>query len=400
MDLGHRIFKLKGVVQHYSWGGFDFIPHLLNIENTKHKPFAEYWMGAHPNHSSVLENQQSIPLQEFVLKNTETVLGKEVARKFSSLPYLFKVLDVRQMLSIQVHPSKAAAAVAFEEESKRGIPVNAPNRNYRDRNHKPELMVAIGDFWLLHGFKQGNELRKILQSKKEFHFLDRIFEEKGYRGLYEEVMMADQEKVNQVLHSLVAPIVPFYENNSLQKDSEDFWAARAAMNFCKDGNYDRGIFSIYFFNLVHLKNGEGIFQPAGMPHAYLEGQNVEVMANSDNVLRAGLTDKYIDVSELMKHVKFEETIPNKISIDSGYKIFSSPAEEFELQQYCLKGRQKRTIKTKTGEIFFVLDGAVQLESGDEIIAAHRGDSFFAVAESEIELKTTSDVDLFRVTVPG
>src|SRR5205085_2878968 len=106
-------------------------------------------------------------------------------------------------------------------------------------------------------------------------------------------------------------------------------------NFCKDNNYDRGIFSIYFFNLVHLKKEEGIFQGSGMPHAYLEGQNVEIMANSDNVLRAGLTDKHIDVPELLKHVKFEATIPKILNPQSSHKTFSSTAEEFELHEYAL-----------------------------------------------------------------
>lgn len=399
MNFNHRIFKLKGVIQHYSWGGFDFIPGLLNIENQQHKPFAEYWLGAHPNHSSILENEKLIPLDDYISRNATTVLGKEVEQKFSSLPYLFKVLDVRQMLSIQVHPSKSAAAIAFEEENKRAVAVTAPNRNYKDRNHKPELMVALSDFWLLHGFKNQDDLRKVLQSKKELQFLIEVFDNKGYHGLYEEVMMMDQRKVNQILQSLLQPILPLYENDSFERASEDFWAARAAVNFSKNGNYDRGIFSIYFFNLVHLKRGEAIYQPAGMPHAYLEGQNVEVMANSDNVLRAGLTDKHVDVNELMKHVKFEATIPNIINPSSNHKTFSSPAQEFELQEYCLKENQQQSIKTKTGEVFLVMNGAVQLECNDEKIDAHRGESFFAIAESEIELKTLSGVDLFRVTVP-
>lgn len=399
MNLNHRIFKLKGVVQHYSWGGFDFIPNLLNIENKEHKPFAEYWMGAHPNHSSVIEDGKSISLNEFISQNAETVLGEKVVQKFLSLPYLLKVLDVRQMLSIQVHPSKSAAAVAFEEENKKGIAVNAPNRNYKDKNHKPELMVALSDFWLLHGFKKQDGLRKILQSKKEFEFLSEVFENDSYQGLYEEVMTMDQKKVDQILHSLLQPILPLYERNTLKKESEDFWAARAALIFSKSGSYDRGIFSIYFFNLVHLRKGEAIYQPAGMPHAYLEGQNVEIMANSDNVLRAGLTDKHIDVAELMKHVKFEPTIPNIINPTSDHKVFSSPAQEFELQQYCLKENQQQTVKAKTGETFLVMNGEVQLECNHENINVHRGDSFFAIAESEIELKALSDVDLFRVTVP-
>src|SRR5215217_7637815 len=146
MALDRRIFKMKGVVQHYSWGGYDFIPQLLSLKNKEHKPYAEYWMGAHHNHPASILNGNEIRLNDFINNHISEVLGKRIAEKFSSLPYLFKVLDVRQMLSIQVHPSKQSAERAFEEENRKGIPINASNRNYKDRNHKPELMVALSDF--------------------------------------------------------------------------------------------------------------------------------------------------------------------------------------------------------------------------------------------------------------
>lgn len=399
MALDQRVFKLKGVVQHYSWGGYDFIPQLLNIENKDQKPYAEYWMGAHHNHPASIVNGNEIRLNDFIDSHSSEVLGKEVADKFSSLPYLFKILDVRQMLSIQVHPSKEVAEVSFEEENKKGIPVNAPHRNYKDRNHKPELMVALSDFWLLHGFKSESDLLKIFEKKKELLFLKEIFQSKGHKGLYEEVMMMEQSKVNEVLHPLMQKIVPGYNNGSLQKDDEDFWAVRAAINFCKNNNYDRGIFSIYLFNLVHLKKGEAIFQPAGLPHAYLEGQNVEIMANSDNVLRAGLTDKHIDVPELLKHVKFEATLPKILNPVSGYRIFSSPAEEFEMQQYCLEEGGVEAISTTTAETFLVLDGSLHVNTSNEEYQFKKGECFLVIAETTLEVKALSPINLFRVTVP-
>src|SRR5207253_1358531 len=119
MALHGKIFELKGVVQHYSWGGYDFIPRLLGIENKEQKPYAEYWMGAHANHPATIQNENENSLKDFIAVNASEVLGKAVSEKFSSLPYLFKVLDVRQMLSIQVHPSKQAAELNFEEENKK-----------------------------------------------------------------------------------------------------------------------------------------------------------------------------------------------------------------------------------------------------------------------------------------
>jgi mannose-6-phosphate isomerase len=162
MSLSQRLYPLKGIVQHYAWGGYDFLPQLLLEENKEQKPYAEYWLGAHPNHPSTIMNGEPVFLSDFINHHADETLGREVNAKFSSLPYLLKVLDVRQMLSIQVHPSKESAVEGYEEENKKGIPVNAPNRNYKDKNHKPELMVALGDFWLLHGFKREEELSKIL----------------------------------------------------------------------------------------------------------------------------------------------------------------------------------------------------------------------------------------------
>lgn len=393
MAFSQKIFKLKGIVQHYSWGGYDFIPQLLGIENKEQKPYAEYWLGAHPNHPAVTED--GISLAELISKDG-SFLGETVARKFSSLPYLFKILDVRQMLSIQVHPSKKSAVKGFEDEEQKGIPVNAPHRNYKDKNHKPELMVALGDFRLLHGFKKEEELIKTLESNPELAFLKEGFRDGNYQRLYEEIMLMEQEGVNEILKPLLQRIIPLYESNRLQKDDEHFWAARAALDFCKDDNYDRGIFSVYFFNLVHLKKGEGIFQPFGLPHAYLEGQNVEVMANSDNVLRAGLTDKHIDVAELMKHVNFEATDPNILNPPSGHSVYSSPAEEFELQKYALAKNDSIDLKTKTGEIFFVLNGEVKIHETD----AKKGEAVFVSAGTEFAMKTSTAAEVFKVTVAG
>ena len=399
MDLARSIFKLKGVVQHYSWGGYDFIPQLLGINNTEKKPFAEYWLGAHGNYPASIENEGSVALNQFIKTDREGLLGSRVAKKFSALPYLLKVLDVRQMLSIQVHPSKKAAEISFEEENKKNIALTAPHRNYKDPNHKPESMVALSDFWLLHGFKKKEDLQNIFNARTELFFLKDIFIAGGYKALYEEVMLMDQHRVNEILEPLIKKIIPLYTNGSIQKTEEDFWAARAALNFCKDGNYDRGIFSIYLFNLVSLKKGEGIFQAAGLPHAYLEGQNVEIMANSDNVLRSGLTDKHIDVAELLKHVKFEATIPDILNPKSNHKIFLSPAEEFELQQYLLDKGEEVDIETRSGEIFLLLNGAVQVTSEKQNMEINKGDSIFIRAGCEIKLKPLSGINLFRATVP-
>src|SRR5215471_11261612 len=140
-----KIFRLEGKVQHYAWGGFDFIPALIHIPNPGRQPFAEFWMGAHDNASSdvILPGNIRKPLNEFIRENAREVLGETVQQQFRRLPYLFKVLDVKNMLSIQVHPTKKAAVAAFDTENRQQKPLNAPDRNYKDDNHKPELMFAL-----------------------------------------------------------------------------------------------------------------------------------------------------------------------------------------------------------------------------------------------------------------
>jgi mannose-6-phosphate isomerase len=394
------VHRLQGKVQHYAWGGYQFIPQLLGIPENG-QPHAEYWLGAHPAQPAEINVHGVLKkLNEWIGEEKETVLGGRVAGAFGSLPYLLKILDVRQMLSIQVHPDKASAAAAFEEENRKGIPLNAPNRNYKDVNHKPELMVALSDFWLLHGFKPEAQLIESLSANPDFDFLTAIFEKEGYKGLYKHVMTMPEADVNAVLQPLVDRLLPLYKNSELMKESEDFWAARAAQTYCKDGRLDRGIFSIYFFNLVHLKKGEGIYQPAGLPHAYLEGQNVEIMAASDNVLRAGLTDKHIDIDELVKHVRFEPTEAQILPDTSVQEnVYNSNAAEFELSRIQLQEGEVFTLTSATAETLLVLEGAVILQADGIEITIKKGEAALITAGTSLEVRGTSAAQLFRATVP-
>ncbi|OQP62370.1 mannose-6-phosphate isomerase [Niastella vici] len=405
MSNNTKIFKLQGKVQHYTWGGMDFIPALLHLSNPEKKPFAEYWMGAHDNVPSEVELPDGSlqPLNAFIKQDAAALLGPAVHQRFGRLPYLFKVLDVKDMLSIQVHPTKKAAESAFAAENMKGTPLNAPNRNYKDDNHKPELMLALSDFWLLHGFKSPQALVTILMQTPELQFLVPVFDNENYHALYERVMTMDQQEVDERLRPLLDRIVPLYEKGFLDRSQEDFWAARAAKTFCEPNRLDRGIFSIYLFNLLNLKPGEAIFQDAGIPHAYLEGQNMELMANSDNVLRGGLTNKYIDVPELMHHTKFEAVIPNILTGTSGAvtgeTAFPTPAADFELRRLVLKSGSTVSLTASTAEIFFVYEGAVKAKAGSTEISLGKGETMLATAGASFELQISQDAVLFRATVP-
>ena len=399
MSNKSSVFRLTGKVQHYQWGGFEYIPQLLGISNSGHQPFAEYWLGAHDNAPAQLESGEG--LNEF-FKQHPAFLGAQVQQSFGRLPYLLKILDVKDMLSIQVHPNKKAALADFEKENKAGIPLNAPNRNYKDDNHKPELMTALSDFWLLHGFQNAEKLKKTITAVPEFAFMLPAFAQGNYKDLYEMLMTMEQSKVNAVLQPLLDRVIPLYQAKKLDKNSPDFWAARAALTFNEGEKIDRGIFSIYLFNIVYLRKGEAVFQDAGILHAYLEGQNVEIMANSDNVLRGGLTPKHIDVGELMKHVIFEPVEPNIIhagKVNEAERVFKTPAPDFELSKIALAAGQVYGLTIESASIFLVLEGSVEVSPAEGKGGFSKGESFIAVNNAAITIKGIAESAIYRATVP-
>jgi mannose-6-phosphate isomerase len=401
MTQEKNVFKLKGKIQHYAWGGSTYIPQLLSLPNPESKPFAEYWLGAHVNAPAEIEGATPAKLDEFIQHDPEALLGTAVNLRFGRLPYLLKILDVKDMLSIQVHPSKKNAELEFEAENKKGVALNASHRNYKDDNHKPELMMALSDFWLLHGFKPEEELMRVLVTVPELKFLQPVFSIEGYKGLYQTVMEMPQQEVNAALQPLLDRILPLYKENQLRKHEEDFWAARAALTYNEGEKIDRGIFSIYFFNLVNVHPGEAVFQDAGVPHAYLEGQNVEIMANSDNVLRGGLTPKHVDVPELLKHVRFEATHPHiqRENNDPGHiVVYKTPAPDFELSKISLQAGQRVTIQSHSVEIFLVQEGKVQVEDGGGFLRTV-GDAFIAFDKAKLNLRADLDTIIYRAAVP-
>jgi mannose-6-phosphate isomerase len=378
------ILPLRGVVKHYDWGGSRYIADLLLDLNPDQKPCAEYWMGTHPQGMSLAATAAGDWLPVNLLAG--------------ELTFLYKVLDVKSMLSIQVHPSKEAALVDFERENQLGIALDAPHRNYKDANHKPELMVALSPFWLLHGFKEPGLLTDTLSHTKALQFLLPVFEQGGYEALYRAVMEMPQHEVDRHLRGHIDTLLPLYREHKLDRDDPDFWAARAALEFSQSGSVDRGIFSIYLFNLVRLETGEAIFQDAGIPHAYLEGQNVEIMANSDNVLRGGLTSKHIDVNELIKHVRFEAVIPRVLHAAPSDGCFETPVNDFRLRQLSVSNGSMQTVRAETPSILLCIKGSVELGAGGRTILLKQGQpAALLMPGFDIAIKALSDALLFIAT---
>lgn len=379
------VFTLKGVIKHYDWGGFSFIPSLLKLDNGEKKPFAEYWLGTHPLGVSTVEFDKG------------GTSGLDILA--GNLPYLFKAQEVKEMLSIQAHPSKKAAEIEFARENAEGVPLEAAYRNYKDDNHKPEMLVALGDFWLLHGFKPADQLEATLESVTELQVLLPVWKEGGYAALYKHIMEMPVEKVNKILEPLVQRVLPLYQAGELKKENPDFWAGRAIETFTHDHNYDRGIFSIYLFNIVHLSRGEGLFQDAGVPHAYLEGFNVELMANSDNVLRGGLTPKHIDVPELLKHVKCEATIPAIIqgkANEEGEINYATPVPDFRLSLFDLKAGETVSFTPESVEIILLTNGVAELDDEENLVKLQLGNPSAVVFPGQtVYLAAATDCTVFR-----
>ncbi len=398
-----KVFGLKGRVQHYAWGGQTFIPELLGIDSD-HGPYAEYWLGAHINAPALVETEdREIPLDVFLKSNAKVFLGKETYKMFGRLPFLFKVLDVDQMLSIQVHPSKMEAEKGFIKENELGIPLTAPNRNYKDNNHKPEIMVALGEFWLLHGFLPKEDLLEVLQKNPEFKALTALFLKDGYKGLYRYVMELPFAESDKILRPLVNRLLPLDSENKLLKSTPEYWVAKVVSDADITVQLDKGIFSIYFFNILKVNKGEAVFQDAGVPHAYLEGQAMELMANSDNVLRGGLTPKYIDVPELLKHVVFEETKPevlygkmDKKGVERKYK---SPAPDFELSEVSIHQDNSYRGRSNSVEIYILMDGQAEVKEENSSLVLQKGESFLVLAGAEFQISTSSHAILYKATTP-
>ncbi len=400
--MQEKILLLKGKVQHYAWGGYDFIPSWLGIENKEHKPFAEYWLGAHPSASAtVVTRNGELSLTQLIADYPQEFLSQNTRQHFGELPYLMKILDVHDMLSIQVHPTKEGAAMGFEKEESEGVLLGASERNYKDKNHKPEVMIALSDFWLLHGFLQKDKLEAVLRATPEFADLVALFGDGDYEALYEHVMSLPQAEVNNKLMPLVKREVERKQKDETSKSEPGWWVAKLFETEKEIEDIDRGIYSIYFFNIVNVKEGEGIFQGAGLPHAYLEGQNVELMANSDNVLRGGLTPKHIDVPELMKHTTFEGIVPNVMRGEKkgeNEKNYPCPVPDFGIHKLTIKRNERVEGVTSSLEIWTVIKGSANIE-GSNLLPVHKGQSFAVLSNEHFVIVANEDALLYKAFVP-
>ena len=401
MSFNYSVHKLQGTVQHYSWGGASFLPKLLSIENPNHKPFAEYWLGIHAGGPTSIEvNQQAVLLSDAIATDPKAALSEPVFNHFGGLPYLFKILDVKDMLSIQVHPTKEYAKVAFEKEEAAGIALNAPNRNYKDTNHKPEIMLAMSEFWLLHGFKSEAKILETLENIAEFQVLVPLYKSEGLKGLYQFLMEMEQAQVDSLLSPVVKRALRNKQEGKVDRSAPDWWVAKLYENAAGILPIDKGVFSIYLFNIVCVMPGQGIFQDAGVPHAYLEGQNVELMANSDNVLRGGLTPKHIDVEELIHNIKFESIEPVIIEGTKpcmGESVYPAPVQDFGIASITLDGSNSYSYEAESLDMFLVVEGGCVVNNQ---LSVKTGEAFVVFPGNKLNIHASGKTLIYRAFVPS
>jgi phosphomannomutase len=374
-----RPLALRGAVQHYAWGGTRFLPELLGQPNEENRPWAELWLGTHPRGPAAVLLEKApgglLGLDRLIRVVPEAVLGRAAARRFGGeLPFLLKVLDARDTLSIQVHPSRRKAREGYARENAAGLSPDSPERSYPDANPKLEVQAALSRVWMLHGFRPAREIAALSARVPELAgVFGGLARPRDVRRLCSRLMNLPQETVDAVLGPLLARLE---KREPADQGSPDYWALRASRQHPgPGGGIDRGIFWIYLLNLVGLEPGQGTFQPAGLPHAYLEGTAVELMSNSDNVLRGGLTPKKVEAAELLRAAVFRCGRPRILrprAVSSVEWVYPTPAREFRLSRLELPAGGACGLGGRGPSCLLLTAGTAALEAGGRRLELGRG----------------------------
>ncbi|MYR62785.1 mannose-6-phosphate isomerase, class I [Streptomyces sp. SID625] len=379
--------RLDNTIRPYAWGSTTAIPHLLGVEPSG-EPQAEMWMGAHPGAPSRTGRGT---LSAVIDADPERELGAGAVTRFGPrLPFLLKLLAAGAPLSLQVHPDLDQAREGYADEERRGVPADAPQRNYKDANHKPELICALTEFDGLCGFRVPAEAAALLAAldvdslKPYVDLLRARPEEAALREVLTAILTADPEEVARTVGEAATACARLGGDH----------APYAGIAHHHPG--DPGVLAAMLLNHVRLQPGEALFLGAGIPHAYLNGLGVEIMANSDNVLRCGLTPKHVDVPELLRIVRFEAADPGVLRPEAapdGEEVYETPIDEFRLSRYVLpEGAPAHDLTLATPQILLCTAGSVR--AGEEELTP--GQSVFVPAGEKAEVSGAGT--LFRATV--
>jgi mannose-6-phosphate isomerase len=392
--------RLEGQIRNYAWGSMTAIPRLLG-RTPDDRPQAEYWLGAHDSSPSTVAGR---PLTE-ILRADPECLGIASRSVFGDkLPYLMKVLAARQALSLQAHPTRDQAIEGFAAEEAAGIPMDSPERTYKDAWPKPELLVALDEFEALIGFRDPMVTASLFDGLGVGVSLDSVIgpltERRGSAALAEvflDVLSLEDERIHLVTEVCAAAVRHMDDEGPLG----DF--ARTAVVLDEHYPGDRGILAALLMNKVTFPVGYGMFMPPGLMHAYLHGTGIEVMANSDNVIRGGLTPKHIDVGALIKVVEFSpQEVRFEIPSETSPGVFEYPVRCSEFRVWRLEVQpalgEVEVPASDSGRIAFLTAGHVECIADDGAIELRQGEAVFLPASST-PVRMIGDAQVF-VSGPG
>ncbi|MFD5433795.1 mannose-6-phosphate isomerase, class I [Kitasatospora sp. NPDC127067] len=414
---------LRNPVRRYAWGSPTAIPALTGLAPDG-GPQAELWLGAHPSAPSLLSGlggdsagvgvgvgQQ--PLDRLIEADPEGLLGPDTVRRFGpELPFLFKVLAADRALSLQVHPTRAQAEAGYAAEQARGIPADAPERVFKDRGHKPELICALGDFEALCGFRPTAATARLLDALGVLSPWAAALRARPAEAVLPELLRSGPHASGSELAAVTEAL------RRTAAAGGPYGASCAAYaRLAEEYPGDRGLLAALLLNHVRLAAGQALFLDAGVPHAYLRGVGVELMANSDNVLRCGLTPKHVDVDGLLAVTSFrpgepEVLVPRRLGDDPGSgsgagggtgtgtgveEVFPSPAEEFRLSRL-YPGPAAARVDLPTPQILLCVSGQALLRTpgGAELPLPAGASAYLRPGAGPVEL-TGPGAELFRAT---
>ena len=443
-------FPLINTIQHYPWGSTTGIPSLLGIENSGGSPMAELWMGTHPGGPSrVVVGAKSMPLGDLLQSDPANHLGPHVAERFAAeLPFLFKVLAAERALSIQVHPSIEQAHAGYAREDSSGIAISDPARNYKDRNHKPEVLCALTRFEGLGGFRDPQSISADFD-EPEFaveaaHPLRAALGGGGdraaiCRAFMHAMLSQGPRQTGELVSSALALAARKLDGQPVEDDTPGApfpsvldsspaisptpvsptpggsdctarfrWIQRLALQYPGD----IGVLSPLYLNHFALSPGQAVYLGAGTLHAYLRGVGVELMAASDNVLRGGLTEKHIDRDELLRIVDCGVTtvtmfdgcahrqLRSRTDAPVGYSVlYPTPATEFRLERIVLEGDDPvQVVREPTAQIALCVGGRTRFLGNGEAHTISRGDALF-ISGVHTEYSLSGPGELFLASVP-
>jgi mannose-6-phosphate isomerase len=402
---------LRGAIRTYAWGSRVAIAEFTGRSSPTAHPEAELWLGAHPGDPARVEGPggEQASLLDVIAADPEGELGHQVRERFGDvLPFLVKVLAADEPLSLQAHPSARQAVEGFDREDRSGLPVNSPVRNYRDRNHKPELLVALSDFEALAGFRpaaQSVELMRALAVADLEPYVALLTDQSdadGLRALFTTWITAPQPDLEALIAAVLEGAVGYLRSGAKQFSDE----ARTILELGERYPGDAGVLAALLLNRIGLKSGEGIFLPAGNLHSYLRGVAMEVMANSDNVLRGGLTPKHVDVPELLRVLDFDPAPEVRVPTrrDGIELVYETPAVEFAAAELTLDGPNlghgvDAPARHEGPQILVCIEGSVTARAKSGEVRIDRGAAAWVAADDgPIRVEASVPSRLFRATV--